>query len=203
MALKKERRLIAHGAESKLYHYRGQVIKERVRKSYRIKQLDSYIRKHRTRVEARNLRRASRLIKVPKVIDVKLFKIIMEFVDGMVLRDVISGKSDEVIKKVGEYVALLHAHDIIHGDLTTSNMIVKGDEVFLIDFGLSEVKKSIEAKAVDLHVLKQALKSKHYQQYKHTWKLIKDSYLNHYKKGGAVLKRLIRVEARGRYKKRS
>lgn len=200
MALKKE--LIAQGAESKLYRKNNLLIKERVKKSYRIKQLDIKLRKQRTKAEARNLKRAGKLIKVPKVIDVKEFSIIMEYVDGEVLRDVISTTNKEVIQQVGEYVALLHSSDIIHGDLTTSNMIVK-DELYLIDFGLSEVKKSVEAKAVDLHVLKQALKSKHHDCYRKTWMVIKKAYLASYKKGSEVIKRLRRVEARGRYKKRS
>ncbi|MBD3312326.1 Kae1-associated serine/threonine protein kinase [archaeon] len=199
MAVKKE--LIAQGAESRLYHYRDRVIKERVRKSYRIKQIDIKLRKQRTKAEARNLKKAAKLIKVPKVIDVKKFRIIMEYVDGEVLRDVISTTSREVIKQVGEYVALLHSRDIIHGDLTTSNMIL-GDELFFIDFGLSEIKNSIEAKAVDLHVLKQALKSKHHKYYRNAWRIIKKAYLESYKEGEGVLKRLRRVEARGRYKNR-
>jgi len=52
---------------------------------------------------------------------------------------------------------------VIHGDLTTSNMIYKDDQIYLIDFGLSYVKTSIEDRAVDLYVLERAFISTHPQ----------------------------------------
>jgi Kae1-associated kinase Bud32 len=200
-----EMKLIAQGAESKLFRDDDQLIKKRVKKSYRIKELDEFLRKHRTRVEARMLRKAGKIISVPKLVSVKDYEISMKFIDAPVLRDLIPSLKDfdKVMSQVGRAVAKLHSHNIIHGDLTTSNMIVKDSELFLIDFGLSESSTKVEARAVDLHVLKQALKSKHYKEFKKAWRLIKESYVENYSKGDEVLKRLKVVEGRGRYKNKT
>jgi TP53 regulating kinase-like protein len=192
-------RLIAQGAESKLYRDGQKLVKHRVKKSYRISQLDLRLRRYRNKREAKSMRNASKLINVPKILEVTDYKIIMEFIDGEILRDVISdlGKKEfmYVCKKIGEYIRILHSNDIVHGDLTTSNMIIKGEDLYFIDFGLSEVSKKDEAKAVDLHVLKEALNSKHYDVSRISWKIIKKSY--GIKK---VLDRLKVVEMRGRKK---
>jgi len=197
-----EKRLIAQGAESKLWKEGDLLIKERVRKSYRIKELDVRLRKFRTNSEARMLKRAAVLINVPKVKEVRDYEIVMEFIDAPTLRDIISNVSDNVISEVGRIIGVLHSHALIHGDLTTSNMLVKEGKVFLIDFGLSEVRDSVEARAVDLHVLKQALESKHYNEFRNAWSLIINSYLKSYARGKEVLERLKIVESRGRYKEK-
>jgi len=194
-------KLIAQGAESKLYVKGDLLVKKRVKKSYRIKQLDLKLRRLRTRAETRMMKRAIKIINVPRIHEVSEFEIKMDYINGPVLRDVLRENLKE-LSQLGVMIAKLHEHDYIHGDLTTSNMILKDGELFLIDFGLSEVNKSIEAKAVDLHVLKQALEAKHHQDYKQAWKVIKEAYLKDYKQGKEVLKRLKKVEARGRYKKK-
>lgn len=175
-------------------------MKERISKSYRIKEIDLMLRKLRTNSESRMLKRAAELINIPKVREVNDYKIIMEYIDAPVLRDIISEASDEILSQVGKVIGILHSHAIIHGDLTTSNMLVREGKVFLIDFGLSEVKDSLEARAVDLHVLKQALESKHYDVFAHAWNTVKESYVKAYIKGNDVLARLKIVESRGRYK---
>ena len=102
------------------------------------------------------------------------------------------------MKLLGEQVSKLHSHDLIHGDLTTSNVILSGDEVFIIDFGLGFVSKKIEDKAVDLHLLKQALEAKHFEN----WSELFDNFLQKYEfnESGEVIERLDVVEKRGRYK---
>ena len=59
--------------------------------------------------------------------------------------------------KIGRIIGNLHLNEIIHGDLTTSNiLIVKEDndlKIYFIDFGLSIVSNHLEDKAVDLYVL--------------------------------------------------
>jgi TP53 regulating kinase-like protein len=61
----------------------------------------------------------------------------------------------------------MHDIDVVHGDLTTSNIMVRGDaingysEVILIDFGLGQMQSVIEDKAVDLYVLERAFISTH------------------------------------------
>lgn len=188
--------LLAQGAESKLFVDGDTLIKKRVKKSYRLKEIDEKLRTSRTKAEARMLKRASELINVPKVKKVSKYEIEMEYIKGSVLRDLLASNL-EVMKEVGKAVAKLHSKNYIHGDLTTSNMILN-DKIHIIDFGLSEVKDSIEAKAVDLHILKQALKAKHHDVYKQAWNNFKQGYKNK-----SVLERLKTVEARGRYKTKS
>ena len=63
---------------------------------------------------------------------------------------------------MGKTINNVHDLGIIHGDLTTSNMIIRNDkQIVLIDFGLSYYKDSAEDKAVDLYVLERAFKSTH------------------------------------------
>ncbi|MCO5555853.1 hypothetical protein L7F22_009398 [Adiantum nelumboides] len=76
----------------------------------------------------------------------------------------------EIMRKIGTQLARMHQAHIIHGDLTTSNMMVKKQrgtnsiksaQVVLIDFGLSLNSTSAEDKAVDLYVLQRAFASTH------------------------------------------
>lgn len=62
---------------------------------------------------------------------------------------------------MGQIIQKLHMCNIIHGDLTTSNMIYRSEKIVLIDFGLSYIKNSVEDKAVDLYVLERAFVSTH------------------------------------------
>eukprot|EP00126_Sphaerothecum_destruens_P010734 Sdes_comp20798_c0_seq4m17081 len=70
---------------------------------------------------------------------------------------------DAIISLIGVLVAKLHRENIIHGDLTTSNMLLEGnsENIILIDFGLSYVSSLAEDKAVDLYVLERAFASTH------------------------------------------
>jgi len=89
----------------------------------------------------------------------------------------------------------LHDANIIHGDLTTSNMILKDGKLFLIDFGLGFYSDKVEHKAVDLFLLKQALESKHpnIPVFEH----VLSSYQANQKE--LILKRLDDVSKRRRY----
>ena len=101
---------------------------------------------------------------------------------------------------IGKNIAKLHDADIIHGDLTTSNMILSGKEVvYFIDFGLGFISKKIEDKAVDLHLLKQALEAKHFTHWETLFKEVINGYSSS-KDSKLVLKQLEKVEKRGRYK---
>ena len=93
----------------------------------------------------------------------------------------------------------MHDKKIIHGDLTTSNMIVRDGRVYFIDFGLGFESMKFEDKAADLHLLRQALESKHYQHYNECFEAVIEGYKQsgNYKD---VFKRLEKVELRGRYK---
>lgn len=190
---------IARGAEAVLYEDKGRIIKHRLKKSYRIKELDDELRKQRTRREANLLQKVP--VPHPELIETdQKEKIVMEKIKGKKLRDVLD-KKPLLAKKVGELVAELHNHHIIHGDLTTSNMILgEKNQLVFIDFGLSFHSHKIEDKAVDIHLFKQALNSRHHKVYEKALK----QFLSGYKKAHKykeTLERLKNVESRGRYKK--
>ena len=78
-------------------------------------------------------------------------------------------------------------------------MILKDNKVYFIDFGLGFISNKIEDKAVDLHLLKQALQSKHYKIYEKGFNYILEGYRKS-KNFENTIKRLEKVEKRGRYK---
>ena len=190
---------IARGAEAVLYQDKETVVKHRLKKTYRIKELDDELRKQRTRREANLLEKLS--IPHPGLVETdEKEKIVMQRIKGDKLREVLD-KKPILAKRVGELVAEMHNNHIIHGDLTTSNIIFnEKKEIVFIDFGLSFQSHKIEDKAVDIHLFKQALNSKHHKVYE---KALKE-FLKGYKKADnykGILERLKNVESRGRYKK--
>lgn len=199
-------KIIAQGAEAILVKKDKKLEKNRIKKSYRHKELDLFLRSSRTRKEARLLEKASFLINVPQVFQTQDFKIRMEFIEGKKLSEWLDRmpekESLKVCKLIGESVAKLHEANIIHGDLTTSNMIFKEKEnkVYFIDFGLGFHSTRIEDKAVDLHLLKEALQSKHFKGWDSYFKEVIKNYK--WLQAESVLKQLEKVESRGRYKKK-
>ena len=198
------RKILQRGAEAIIYLQDGKVVKDRIKKSYRNNELDERIRKQRTKSELKLLEKANKIIASPKP---NFFpeknKIEMPFIDGKKLSEHLDNFSlneqKAVCKKIGESVAKLHDNNIIHGDLTTSNMILKDDKVFFIDFGLGFVSHKIEDRAVDIHLFKEALEAKHFKN----WEVLFDEVLNGYKTSNnseKVLEQLKKVEKRGRYK---
>jgi len=220
--------IIGTGAEAILIHQDGKLLKRRIKKSYRIEVLDEKLRKSRTKKEAKLLEKASKLISVPKIIKVneKTKEIDMEFLEGLKLSDNLDSlkNAEEICREIGKNIAILHDNNIIHGDLTTSNMIYIPDnksqkdkteaplisdiddnssknigKVYFIDFGLGFESKKIEDKAVDLHLIKQALEAKHFNNYEKFFAAILEGYKLS-KHHLATLSRLKAVEKRGRYK---
>lgn len=198
---------IAQGAEAIIWLDGNKVIKERIEKKYRHPELDKKIRKKTTRFESRLLEKAIKLVPAPKIGKVcdKAMIIEMEFIEGKKLRDLVEHMTPEerkdVFNRVGKKVAKLHKSDIIHGDLTTSNMIVR-EKIYFIDFGLGFISTKVEDKAVDLHLLKQALKSKHHKHFEECLDAVMHGYKEEIEDFEAIHKRLEKVEKRGRYKKK-
>ena len=194
--------LISQGAEAKIFKEQNTVIKDRFRKAYRHKQLDAQLRTSRTRHEAKILQKLEQ-IKFPapriKNADEKKRILKIEFIEGTLVKDIIEKKT-AITKQIGENIACLHQHNIIHGDLTTSNMILKENKVYFIDFGLSFTSLKPEDKAVDLHLLDRALESKHYRIYPKAFNHIISQYKKHYKDAPKVLARFEDVKRRGRNK---
>ena len=207
-------KIIGRGAEALLIKKGNVLLKRRIKKGYRHEHLDIMLRTSRTRKEAKILRKLYGYIPVPKVKNIngmakKPFgletEIEMEYIKGKLLSNFLDKfslpKALKICKKVGQNIAKIHDKNIIHGDLTTSNMILKDNkcEVFFIDFGLGFHSSRIEDKAVDLHLLKEALESKHFKKWEIYFNAILEGYKNseNYKE---VIERLKKVESRGRYK---
>ncbi|KAJ1606013.1 hypothetical protein OJ253_2903 [Cryptosporidium canis] len=171
-------KLIFQGAEATTLLDRKVVVKHRFEKKYRHPQLDKNLRTSRILRESRNLVRCNQKgIRCPNVhfVDVENGILIMDYVQGTTLNDYLSclkassSRLDSelsVASSVGSAISKLHGQ-VIHGDLTTSNIIIDRDsqekgEVVFIDFGLSYSDSlTVEDKAVDLYVLERSLEVTH------------------------------------------
>ncbi len=202
--------LIYCGAEAELWksEYLGMpaVEKHRVPKTYRIKEIDERIRRERIVLETSMLVNAKKAVKTPHVFDVDLEKksLLMEFISGDKIKDLFlrEGRIKGVSKKIGESIARLHSIDIVHGDLTTSNMILDGKGgIYFIDFGLAAKSDKIEDKAMDLVVFKKMLNSTHYKCFSEIWGAFLEGY-SRYKKAGEIVRKITEIEKRARYVER-
>ena len=199
-------KIIQRGAEAVLYlDPEGRLVKDRVSKGYRIQQLDEEIRAGRTRGETRLLEKARRLgVNSPAVLETRDFRILMEYIDGPKVKDILNGipegDREEVCGLIGSSVAKLHEAGIVHGDLTTSNMLIREGKLYIIDFGLGKVSGKVEDLAVDLFLLREALKSAHFPVLGEAWKNIIKVYKQEYSKSNDVLTRFEKIDKRRRYK---
>jgi Kae1-associated kinase Bud32 len=196
---------IAKGAEAIIKKERNLVVKDRIKKPYRLPELDEKLRKSRTKKEAKLMEKANSLVPSPKIIavDEKTKTISMQFIPGKKLASSLDKMKNrvEVCAQIGSSLAKLHDAGMIHGDLTTSNLIYneKEKKVYFIDFGLGFHSDKIEDKAVDLHLIKEALEAKHSGIFESAF----SSVLKGYKKSANYKKtiaQLEKVEKRGRYK---
>jgi TP53 regulating kinase-like protein len=180
------------------------VVKHRVPKAYRSPQLDESLRKSRLRTEVKLMTGARELgVAVPIIydIDVEENSLTLEFIEGPTVKEMLQKRSHEpkaLCEQVGEVAAKLHSGDIVHGDLTTSNMIYRGGRVHLIDFSLGEKSSSVEAKGVDLHLLKEALTSAH-SDMPDLFDSVAGAYRKVYEGAEEVLLKVKEIESRGRY----
>ncbi|XP_021373529.1 TP53-regulating kinase-like [Mizuhopecten yessoensis] len=218
-----ERTLMKQGAEAKLYrenfYGRPCIVKERFKKTYRHPTLDASLTAQRMKSEVRAMLRSRMCgIFTPTVyfVDMVNSSIYMEEVqDSQTVRDYIMNIQQEIPdinsamtvleplgKKIGEILGVMHKNNIIHGDLTSSNMLVKGQpssfNIVMIDFGLSHFENMAEDKGVDLYVLERALLSTH-PNTERVFQVILDAYCVTNKDGAKdVLNKLEEVRMRGR-----
>lgn len=195
--------IISQGAEALIIRSGKRIIKRRIRKGYRISEIDEKLRKLRTKREIRLLEKASLLIYVPKILKFNDYEIELEEIKGKKLSEYLEKLDNnmEICEEIGINIGKLHDANLIHGDLTTSNMILinKDKRVYFLDFGLGFESARPEDKAVDLHVLKEALEARHFLIAEKCWKAVLMGYRisKNYKE---ILDRLEKVEKRGRYK---
>ena len=186
----------AMGAEAVVTLGPEDVEKRRISKRYRRKELDARLVTERTRAEARLIATARKNgVPTPVIRDVTGDTLVMERIFGTLLRDALS---EYPLRQAGRTVGRLHTTGIVHGDLTTSNMVLRDGTVVLIDFGLSAVSPELEARGVDLHVLFQTLEST-----TDRFPVLKEAFIEGYSEtfDGAmdVLQREQEIEKRGRY----
>lgn len=217
--------VLKQGAEGRLYfgEYKGQkcLVKERFIKKYRHIELDTQITRQRIKAETKACTRCHAAgIKTPTIyhMDLQERKIYMEYfekaitVKSYIQMVVKENRSDteQVLKslciEIGNIVGRMHANNIIHGDLTTSNILINPHEannfdkfdIIFIDFGLSHYNQATEDKGVDLYVLERALLSTHSEQ-----PYLFDNILEAYRKQcgkdeSSIVAKFEEVRARGR-----
>lgn len=223
--------LITQGAEGRLYkttYLHTDVpcaLKYRPPKPWRHSLLDQRLTKHRILSEARILVKCRRDgVRVPAVygIDEAAGWLMLEWINGTPVRVNINAKlgkrtegiaqDDELkafLRKIGAAVGKMHSMGIVHGDLTTSNMMLSKEpsdmdqvesldgEIVIIDMGLASGAVQEEERAVDLYVLERAFASTH-PRAECIFNEVLEEYGKSFKQAPAVLKRLEDVRMRGR-----
>ncbi len=205
--------LLKKGAEASLYiadwHDKRVVFKTRLPKKYRPEQLDNAIRRYRTVHEPQLMHDAKRAgVSTPIIylVDVENSIIVMEYIEGNQVKQLIDSlcepDREELCTKIGEEVGKLHKFGLVHGDLTTSNMIL-GDEgsLVFVDFGLAEKNSELEAQGVDLHLLNRALQSTHFQHAEEYFRAVLKGYalVVGVEAEEKVCEKMREIEKRGRY----
>jgi len=205
--------LLKKGAEANLYleEWQGRkvIMKRRLSKAYRLSTLDETIRVQRTVHEPQNIHRAKEAgVPTPTIylVDIANANIVMEFIEGkqvkQILNDLSQAERISLCRHIGTLIGRLHNHGIVHGDLTTSNMILTPHgKVFFVDFGLSERSNELEARGVDLHLMKRALQSTHYRYAKECFEAVMAGYFEVVSKDATedVLNKIREIGRRGRY----
>ena len=215
--------LLSQGAEARVWKQGTVVCKERFPKRYRHPTLDARLTKARCRMEARMLQKCTerKMVNVPQVLRTEHALIYMEFVEGASVRQALDQHHQhnnnsntiavsDLAQQLGQALACLHNQGIVHGDLTTSNMILRPTstnndatrtELVFIDFGLAKHSTSVEEKAVDLYVLERAIASTHASLPAVFWETALRVYGEHSAtttKQQETLARLEQVRQRGR-----
>ncbi|KAL0479902.1 bud32 [Acrasis kona] len=207
--------LISQGAEGRVYRTQFQskdaIVKERFSKKYRHPELDAKITRSRLNSEGRNIEKCRQLgLDSPAVflVDKHNSRLYMEYIEGCTVKehlrlvDTNSAEALDLALRIGKAIATLHDGNIIHGDLTTSNIMLRERDVqkiVMIDFGLSYISTSLEDRAVDLYVMERAFLSTHPNS-EELFSSLLTGYVQQSKNGKGVSDRLNQVRARGRKK---
>ncbi|MHA1576556.1 MAG: KEOPS complex kinase/ATPase Bud32 [Candidatus Thorarchaeota archaeon] len=207
-----EETFLVLGAESKIIRItrlnQSFVLKIRPKKPYLLPEIDDLLRSSRTARECKTLTIARTLgIPTPTVhsINLKTHTIMMDYIEGQTLKDVLKEAGKDEIRRLctrfGEIVALLHNGDVVHGDPTSSNVIVGTDsKLWMIDFGLAEFNATVEMKGVDLHLIRRAFETTHWDNQE----IMLSATIKGYSdvlgsKTSTILKRMEEIRERGRY----
>ena len=212
-------RVIYRGAEADLLRGRwcglDAIFKFRRPFVYRLKVLDDAIRRQRTVREAEMIHDAKRSgVRTPILyfVDARNALIVMQWVKGRRLKEAVSSLTSEGLSRIfaelGGEVARLHASGIMHGDLTTSNVLLESDDgesnkdgLTLIDFGLAIRTTRLEDRAVDLRLVKETLTGAHSDVASKAYSALLEGYGGEVGSGEvrAVTRQVAEIERRGRY----
>ena len=200
------------GAESNLFKMEQSgkffLLKHRPKKQYLLDTIDDMLRDSRTSRECKMLTVARKLgVPTPAVyaIDRTNNTLLIDYIKGRQLKEIIDTVPTKTMQKMcyefGCLIALLHQGDVVHGDPTTSNVIVDNDDkLWLVDFGLSEMNATVEMKGVDLHLIQRAFESTHWNLQEIMLKKTLEGYTD--MMGDAakdILSRMAEIRERGRY----
>jgi TP53 regulating kinase-like protein len=140
------------------------------------------------------------------MIDLANSNIIMEYVEGKQTKNILNTmpmkERTRLCHSIGKLIGCLHKNGIIHGDLTTSNMILTPyGKIVFVDFGLGEFSDELEIRGVDMHLMKRALQSTHHKYAKECFEAVTKGYAETVGKEHAakVLEKIHEIERRGRY----
>jgi Kae1-associated kinase Bud32 len=201
------------GAEAELYLTEvgpwKAVLKKRIEKKYRQKNLDAWIRKERTTKEATLLGEARKAgVRTPTLLklDPEEFSLTMTLIPGKLARDSLDTMKprtrEDLFKDIGHQVGKLHSAGIVHGDLTTSNLVISEENIaYMIDFGLSTSSIEPEDRAVDIHLLKRSIATSHDFDPKECFKALSKGYTAMIgdRDAASVFKKASEIARRGRY----
>ena len=205
--------LIKRGAEASIHLKKWQglkvVMKHRLPKEYRLPQIDERIRTYRTIHESQLLHYAKEAgVPTPLIyfIDLVNSNIIMEFIEGkqvkQILDDLPPKECHLLSNHIGKLIGRLHNHNLIHGDLTTSNMILNQENtIVFVDFGLGEISVELESRGVDLHLMKRAFQSTHFRFSDECFRNVLEGYTKIVgtERSRKVIGKISQIERRGRY----
>lgn len=204
--------VIAQGAESIILKTerwnQSLVLKWRQSKPYLVKDIDSHLRKSRTSRECKMLSVARTLgASTPAVYAVNLddYTILMDYIEGNQFKQIANSLPEKQLKQLcfefGRSIALLHMGDVVHGDPTTSNVIIDSkSKLWLVDFGLSEMNATVEMKGVDLHLIHRALETTHWDLQECMLEATLKGYSDTVgREAKEILSRMDEIRERGRY----
>ncbi|KAM3231540.1 hypothetical protein P3S67_008750 [Capsicum chacoense] len=197
--------LIKQGAEAEVY-YQGTVFKEIQASDFGLKATLK-----RLKAEARCMTKARRLGVLTPVlyaVDPVMHSLTFEYIEGPSVKDILlvfglvgvdKERMADIATQIGNAIGKLHDGGLVHGDLTTSNMLLRSasNQLVLIDFGLSFTSTLPEDKAVDLYVLERALLSMH-SSCGNVMDHILTAYRKSSKQWSSTLNKLAEVRLRGR-----
>lgn len=201
-----KKELIKRGAEAEIW--KGfwfdldAIFKIRLPKLWRHPVLDEKIRKSRTIKEARIIYTAMQnSVRVPYIYDVDEDNatIVMEFVEGKVLKEIFKSNFKEFSIEIGRILGILHSSNIVHGDVTLSNFILTENQICIIDFGLSDFTNRTEDRGIDLHLFLRNVESSFSSIAKDSFNYFIKGYSEKFEEYKEVIEKVNEIRKRGRY----